>query len=220
MADSRDVVIIGGGGHATVVVDALRGARGAIIVGYVALRESLLSSLDIPWLGNDDVIASLASRGMRYVALGVAGAASNDRRRQLFEHWTAAGFSFVDVVHPRATVARDVVHGPGLQALAGAVINPGAHLGANVIVNSNATVEHHCEIGDHAHIAPGATLCGNVVVGTGCLVGAGAVTAPGVRLGHRVVVGAGSAVIRDVADGLTVGGAPARPLAIKQGIQS
>jgi UDP-perosamine 4-acetyltransferase len=216
VSDNADIVIVGGGGHAAVLVDALRVAGTVNVIGYVALREGALSRLGIEWLGKDDVMRRLVSRGIRHAVLGVAGAASNDPRRDLFETWRAAGFTFADVIHPRSTIAGNVAHDPGLQIFAGAVINIGARLGSNVIINTNATVEHDCEIGDHAHIAPGATLCGGVVVGDGTLVGAGSVVTPGVRLGRGVIVGAGSTVVRDVADGLTVAGNPATLLATKQ----
>ena len=220
MADSCDVVIIGGGGHAAVLVDALHLTAAVRLVGYVALEEGILSTLDLQWLGGDAVRSALAARGIRRAALGIGGAKSNRARAEVFEVWRDAGFEFVDVVHPRSTIASSVTHGTGLQVLAGAVINPGVTLGMNVIVNTNATVEHHCVIGDHVHIAPGATLCGDVTVGRGALVGAGAVAAPGVRIGCYAVTGAGSAVVRDVADGVTVMGHPARPFSVAKGLRS
>jgi sugar O-acyltransferase (sialic acid O-acetyltransferase NeuD family) len=215
MADRAGVVIVGGGGHASVLLDALRLASAHHIVGYVALEEGLLSAMDLPWLGSDVVRSALVSRGITQAALGVAGAESNQLRRALFENWTAAGFSFVSIVHPRATIGSRVVYGAGLQVFAGAVINSGAQLGSNVVINTNATVEHHCQIGDHAHVAPGAVLCGAVAIGEGALIGAGAVAAPGIRVGRDALVGAGSTVIRDVADSGRVAGSPAKPLGSK-----
>ena len=99
--------------------------------------------------------------------------------------------------------------GPGSVVMAGCVVNADAHLGAQVIVNTGATVDHDCRIEDNVHIAPGCHLCGNVVVGQDSLLGAGATVTPGVRIGRHVIVGAGSTVIRDIADETTVSGTPA-----------
>jgi acetyltransferase-like isoleucine patch superfamily enzyme len=95
--------------------------------------------------------------------------------------------------------------------MAGCVVNADAHLGAQEIVNTGATVYQDCRVEDNVHIAPGCHLCGNVAVGAGSLVGAGSTVIPGVRIGVGAVVGAGSTVIRDVADETTVSGSPARP---------
>lgn len=46
-------------------------------------------------------------------------------------------------------------------------------------------------------------------------VGLGAVIINGVTVGRRATVGAGAAVVRDVPDGVTVVGNPARPLPAK-----
>lgn len=191
--------MVGGGGHATVLFDALR-LSAVNVMGYVAPQEDMLSTMGVRWLGDDTQRSVLASSGVNRAVLGVAGAKSNRRRTEIFDAWSADGFLFVDVIHPRSTIASDVTHGPGLQILAGAVINPGATLGVNVIVNTNATIEHHCKIGNHAHVAPGVTLCGAVMVGEGALVGAGAVAAPGIHIGRFVLVRAGSSVVRDVED--------------------
>ena len=87
--------------------------------------------------------------------------------------------------------------------MAGAIIQPGARIGCNVLVNTRAVVEHDCMVGDHAHIAPGAFLlrchcrsaktpmsararsfCVGVNVGAGSVVAAGAVVARTVEPGY------------------------------------
>jgi len=116
----------------------------------------------------------------------------------------------VTVVHRTAFVAETVTLGPGTQVLAQTAISADARLGAACIVNTAASVDHECLLGDGVHIAPGARLAGCVEVGDRTLVGAGAVVLPRVRLGHDVIVGAGAIVIDDVPDGLVVYGNPAR----------
>ena len=77
-------------------------------------------------------------------------------------------------------------------------------------MNTGATIDHECDIGECAHVAPGAALAGEVVVGEGALIGIGASVTPGRTIGAWAVVGAGAAVIRDVPDATTVAGVPAR----------
>lgn len=210
MADP--VVFVGGGGHASVLLDALAENPHFEPVGYTAPEPGRLSQLGLTYLGTDGERFRLFERGLRLAILGVAGSSGNEIRQPVFEAWRQAGFDFVDVVHARATVAASVTRGRGLQCMAGAIINAGVSLGTNVIVNTNATVDHDCVVGDHAHIAPGATLCASVVVGAGAFIGAGTVIVPGVRIGAGALVGAGSVVIRDVVEGSRVAGVPAQPI--------
>jgi UDP-perosamine 4-acetyltransferase len=51
---------------------------------------------------------------------------------------------------------------------------------------------------------------GDVTIGDRTFVGLGARVLPGVTLGSDVIVGAGAVVVRDVPDGVTVMGVPAR----------
>jgi len=207
-----DVVFVGGGGHASVVLDAALSDSSIRIVGYVALADGALSAAGLDRLGDDNCGPDLIARGITHAVLGVAGARDNVRRAALFDRWRALGFRFITVVHPTAVISSRSRCGEGLQALPRAVVNAGAILGANVVVNTGAIVEHDCMLADHVHIAPGATLCGGVEVGAATLVGAGATIVPGVVIGADVVIGAGSVVLHDVPAGARVAGVPARPL--------
>ena len=56
-----------------------------------------------------------------------------------------------------------------------AVVQPGAQIGENAIINTRSVIEHDCVIEDHVHVATGAILAGGVRVGCMSMIGAGAV---------------------------------------------
>ena len=118
------------------------------------------------------------------------------------------GFRFEDVIDPSA-VMRGKVLGSGVQVMALAVIQAGAEICNNVLINTRASVDHDSIIGSHVHVAPGATICGDVVIGEGTFIGPGATVCRGVKIGKGCTVGAGAVVLKDVADGETVYGVPA-----------
>jgi sugar O-acyltransferase (sialic acid O-acetyltransferase NeuD family) len=137
---------------------------------------------------------------------GHRGADRLDRQNYMLRH----GFIPAIAVHSRACVESGTKIGAGSQLLASATICVDAILGQACIINTNATVDHECRLGDGVHIGPGATLCGLVDVGDCAFVGAGAVILPRIKIGRNAIVGAGAVVVRDVGDGVTVYGNPAK----------
>jgi UDP-perosamine 4-acetyltransferase len=197
---TKPVIVIGGGGHARVVMDALR-LSGVSVLGICdpALPRGSAGPFGIAVLGDDAAVAAYAPAQVDLVN-GVGSTQSTEARRQVFETFSRRGYRFAAVVHPAAIVAGDVTLDEGAQIMAGAIIQSGTAVGRDVIVNTGARIDHDCRIGDHVHIAPGATLSGGVVVGAGTHIGVAAAVIQSVTLGHNCLIGAGTVVTRDVAD--------------------
>jgi sugar O-acyltransferase (sialic acid O-acetyltransferase NeuD family) len=214
-----DLVLLGGGGHAKVLLDCLEqlhpGWAVAVLDPDTALHGTRLLGARV--LGGDDLAGPLAeaNSGLRF-AVGVGAARSTALRTRLFENALEAGLRPLSLVHPTACVSRWAVIEEGAQILAGAIVNAGARVGANTIINTGAIIEHDCIVGRNAHVATGACLAGAVRVGDGAMIGIGAVVRQGQSIGATAMVGAGAVVVGDIAPGTLVAGIPARPLAEKE----
>lgn len=209
---SLPVIVIGAGGHAKVLIDALR-SRAVPLLGIVEAdsRRHGQMLLDVPIVGDDDAVLGMAADSLLLVN-GVGSVRVSAARRRLYESFKAKGYRFATVVHVSAIVAADVALAEGAQIMAGSVLQTGSRIGENAIINTRVAVDHDCEIGNHVHVSPGATLCGGVVVGDGAHIGAGATVIQGVRIGSNCMVAAGAVVIRDIPDGVTVAGVPAKEM--------
>jgi len=210
------VIILGGGGHAQVIADALlrMGERSEKIdvVGYLDDDSNLKER--VQWggsiLGRIDEL-----NGIEHDAV-VVGIGNNSTRMKVFNRLQAQGIRFITVIHPSAVIANDVAIGQGTVVLAGTVVNTGSLIGSNVIINTGATVDHHANIGAHAHIAPGVHLGGTVTVGEGAFLGIGSNVIPNLTIGSWSTIGAGAVVINDIPPKVTAVGIPAR--VIKKGL--
>ena len=208
--DALPIIVLGAGGHAKVLIDALLLGR-ATVLGVVAPESGRQVIAGLPALGGDEVVASYGARAVRLVN-GVGSVARPARRREIYERFKSQGYVFQSVIHPSAIIARDVELGEGTQVMAGAVIQAGSRIGANSIINTRASVDHDCHIGAHVHVAPGVTLCGGVCIEEGAHLGSGSTVVQGVSIGSGCLVGAGSVVINDVPSGAAVAGVPAREI--------
>lgn len=194
------VVIIGAGGHAQVVADALlriKAQDGSVEpIGYLDDDPPLEGAhlLGLPVLGPVDRLRAIAHDAV------IVGIGDNNARRRHFETLHRRGERFAVACHPAAVLAPSVEVGGGTVICAGVIVNTGAVIGANVILNTGATIDHHNQIADHAHIAPGVHLGGEVSVGEGALIGLGATVLPRRRVGMSSVAGASACVTRSVAD--------------------
>ena len=206
--------MLGAGGHARSVLEALLGADDLEIVGATDPRAELAGSeIDgIPVIGDDSGLSQLHADGVEAAFIGLGGTGDNAPRQALYERAKEIGFSLPAAVHHAAVIASTAALGEASVILAAAVVGPGVLVGENSIVNTGAIADHDCEIGSHAHIATGARLAGDVTVGSGAHVGVGASVLGGIEIGERAVVGAGAVVIADVPTGATVAGVPAKEL--------
>lgn len=198
------VVIAGAGGHGRELAAYLRRERSDVkLVGFVDDVDRSADGVDR--LGPIRVAPEFADAAV--VAIGNPSA----RRRvtdalhpriAILGVVTAAAF-----VGDRTRLGEHVVVAPGAVLTSDVTIGDGTHIGIQTAIS------HDCRIGSYVTIAPGVTLSGNVLIGDGSWIGVGATILNGVTIGSGCTVGAGAVVIRDVPDGRTVIGNPAKPIA-------
>jgi sugar O-acyltransferase (sialic acid O-acetyltransferase NeuD family) len=192
-------------------MDALRFSRRFTVVGVVDRFPARMARLwDVPVLGGDEVLSRLFKKGITRSILAVGGGENPSARVALADRLEKEGFSFVTVVHPRATVSSLAKLGEGVYVGPGAVINAGVRIGDHSIINTNACVDHDCVLGDFVHVAPGVSLSGGVCVGAQTHLGTGCSVSHGVHIGTRTIIGVGSAVISDIPGDVIAFGNPCR----------
>jgi acetyltransferase EpsM len=213
----RALVVIGGGEHARVVVEAAAAGAGWEPTGFTEVEDPVdrprpaVDGRALPCLGTDEACAAaleaMDAAARPWLVLGFGGpAAAREEAARVF----GPEARWATVIHPAAWVSPSATLGAGVVVLAAAVVNAGAVLGDHAIVNSGAVVEHDVHVGRHAHVAPGATIGGGATIGAGAFVGLGASVRDHVRIGDGATVGMGAAVVGDVRDDTVVVGVPAR----------
>ncbi|MBF0232991.1 MAG: acetyltransferase [Desulfamplus sp.] len=205
----RPIIIIGAGGHAKVLISALKYLQREII-GILDHDSTLIgkSIAGVDVLGDDDKIQDYDPITIELVN-GIGSVSSPEKRRNLYLKFKDMGYTFAKVIHPSAIIMSDVKTGEGAQIMAGAIVQTGCIIGENVIINTGAILDHECMIGAHNHVAPGAVLSGNVQVGGMVHIGTAATIIQGIKIGEATIIGAGAVVIKNVPSNVKVAGIPA-----------
>ncbi len=209
---SLPVLIIGGGGHAKVLINTLQ-LCSISILGIIDNDTNMIGDnlVGIPILGDDNVVFTHRPESILLVN-AIGSIKILYKRRSIFSKFKEKGYIFCTVVHPSAIVASDTVLGEGTQIMAGAIIQPGSKLGMNTIVNTKTSIDHDCIIGNHVHLSPGVTLSGSVNIGDNTHLGTGTVVIQGLTIGANCLTGAGSVVIRHMPDDEKYLGVPTRKM--------
>lgn len=120
---------------------------------------------------------------------------------------------FPELAHPSVQGDRmGSIIGEGNIFTANVVFTTAVRIGHFNLFNLSVTVGHDCVIGDANVINPGANISGSALIGDRVLIGTNATILQGRRIGAGAIVGAGSVVNKDVAEGITVVGVPAKPM--------
>ncbi|BCT75466.1 transferase [Sinomonas cyclohexanicum] len=119
---------------------------------------------------------------------------------------------FATIIHPSVSIPEGCSVGEGSIILANVVMTAAVTVGRHVVLMPGVVLTHGDFVDDYATFAAGAALGGSVVVSRAAYLGMNCSVRQQTRVGARAVIGMGAAVVRDVPDGETWAGVPARPL--------
>lgn len=194
----RNIIIIGSGGHASVVIDIVEKVGDHTIIGLIdSFRTKGNKVMGYEILGDVEDLPGLSeSSGTFDLCIAVG---DNWQRHLLYEKVVTL-LDDVDlpaIIHPSAQIARSVKMGRGVVVMAGVVINSRTTIGDLSILNTNSGIDHDCELRHYGSLAPGVVCGGNVSIGAFSAIGIGSTVSHGMSIGDHVVIGAGSLVLKD-----------------------
>lgn len=195
---SKKIFLIGGGGHAKVLFNILSNQKlvvDAVVSPEIDQSFSLVKNLK--HLKDDSEVLKYDPKHVLLVN-GVGSVPRNFVRKSIFEKFCNDSYEFLTIKSESSIVSNSCHLGMGVQVMPGAIINAGAWIGDNTIINSGAIIEHDCKIGKNNHIAPGAVLCGQICTKENVHVGTGASVIQGITIGKNAVIAAGASVASDV----------------------
>jgi sugar O-acyltransferase (sialic acid O-acetyltransferase NeuD family) len=177
-----DIILIGGGGHCTSVIDVIEKENKYKIAGIVDHANKIGSkNLNYPVIATDDDLPRLV-REYQYFHITLGFLKTPNRRIELYNEIISKGAQLPVIISPIAHVSNHTIIGVGTVIMHMAQINAGAQVGVNCIINSKALIEHDAFVGDHSHISTGAIINGTASVAEGSFIGSNATIIQGSRV--------------------------------------
>lgn len=175
------------------------------------LHSSVESSPLIGFPSHLDIVGSWEDYKFSSEDLVVLAVADPLWKQRIWNHLFGT-ISFFTYVAPSAVLGKFNVIGEGSIIAPNCVVTSNVAIGEAVTVNSSCGIGHDSKLGSFSSIMSRVTVAGKVSIGSKVMIGSGATLAPGVSVGDGAVIGLGSVVIRDVKNGHTVYGNPAKSI--------
>lgn len=150
--------------------------------------------------------------------LAVPGSSTSyrNRKRIISSLPVKSSNRFVSIVHPTASIGKNVSIGSNCLIMAGVVITSNAQIEDHVCILPNSIIHHDATIGEYSLVGSKVVVAGGTTIGKNCYVGSGSNVINGIQVGDGALIGMGSNVLRNVEENTTVVGNPARDLHINK----
>ena len=141
----KSLLIIGAGGHGTVVKEVAKAC------GYD--RIEFLDDTSPKALGKISEIDKFKEYENLFISIG-----NNKLRKKLFDIAKENGYKIPSLIHPDAYISESAVISEGTIVEPKAVINSNVIVGSGCIVSVGAIVDHDAIVEDYAHVNAGTVI--------------------------------------------------------------
>jgi sugar O-acyltransferase (sialic acid O-acetyltransferase NeuD family) len=212
----RKIIIFGGKGTAINIADHIVDAANRFgekirLLGFAIDDPSLGNSINgYPVLcKTNEVAARYTHRDVEFI-FALYKPERMKERVAILGSYGIDPSRFASFVHPSCYVSASARIGRGTVILSHCSINANVTLGNFNIVNSSVVVEHDSSLANYVFVAAGTCIGANVHIKDGAFLGLKSTIREQLTIGNYAFIGMGSNVLRDVSDGITVYGNPAR----------
>ena len=186
----KNIVLVGGGGHCTSVIDIIENGNEFNILGILDSNSKENNLLGYKILGGDNLIPELVNENT-YFLISVWQIKSSSIRKNIAKNLTENNAKLATVISCLAYVSKHAQIEEGTVIMNHAVLNAKSKIGKNCIINTKANIEHGVIIGDFCHISTCAVINGDSVVGKGSFIGSNATISNGVSIKENSIISAG-----------------------------
>ena len=199
---SRKVVIMGGGGNASVIAYAIieaaqKGQSDLQFCGYLNDRDNVSEIEGYPVIGGLKDIPKLIDENYFFInAIGKIG--FQKERIELLESLNIPDNRYATFVHPSAYVAPNVKLGVGCVVMPNVSISPGTIIGKCTRIMINAVIGHNNKIGDYCFFAAASCTGAYLNIEDGVFVSLNATIKEFLTLKKYSTVGMGAVLTKDI----------------------
>ncbi len=194
----KSLVLIGNGGHCKSCIEIIETSKEFKIKGIIVRPgDQTRKFMNYQVIGNDAKLNECINKNDQAL-ICIGQIKSPEKRIILFDLLIKNTISLATIKSNTSIISKYASVAHGSCVMHKVVINAGAKVGANCILNTNSLVEHDSIIGNHCHVSTGAIINGDVQIGDGCFLGSGVIVKEGVKIGSDSIISAGQIVMNDL----------------------
>ncbi len=205
----KNLIIIGSGGMGREVFDLATKCTGFksefVIKGFLDDNVNALNSFN----GYPPVIGKILDYKIDVNDIFICSVGNVQSKKKYIRSIMEKGGEFISLIHPSASISKNVEIGVGCVILQNATIGSDAKIGDHVLIQISTVIGHDARIGDYSRIDCFAVCVGGVIIEDLVTIHTSAIINHNVKVRKKSTVGAGSFVLRNVKESTTVYGNPA-----------
>ena len=186
----KNLYLIGGGGHCNSCIDVIELEKKFKIKGIFDIKEKVGKNISgYKIIGSDKDILDYYDEN-NFFLITIGQIYNSELRKKYFN----MNLNLATVISPRSYISKKSKILEGSIIMHDVVVNSGAHIGKNCIINTKSIIEHDVVVGNNCHISTGAIINGSVTIGDDSFVGSGSITKHSIVIQKKSFIKANSLV--------------------------